>query len=70
MMVNGEPVLTCATFLEKYLPGPIKIAPLDHFPVIRDLAIEMSDFMGKLKRVEPWIVREEEPAEITEEYKP
>ena len=69
MMVNGKPVLTCATFLEKYLPGPITIAPLEHFPVIRDLAIEMSDFMGKLKRVQPWIVREEEPKEITEEYK-
>lgn len=69
MMVNGKPVLTCATFLEKYLPGPIRIAPLEHFPVIRDLAIEMSDFMGKLKRVKPWIVRDEEPEEITEEYK-
>ncbi len=69
MMVNGEPVLTCATFLVKYLPGPIKIAPLDHFPVIRDLAIEMSDFMGKLQRIRPWIVREDEDENITQEYK-
>jgi len=69
MMVNGEPVLTCAIFLEKYSPGPIKIAPLDHFPVIRDLAIEMNDFMGKLKHVQPWIVREDEEEEITEEFK-
>jgi len=69
MMVNEEPVLTCATFLEKYSPGPIKIAPLDHFPVIRDLAIEMNDFMGKLKHVQPWIVRENEEEEITEEFK-
>jgi fumarate reductase iron-sulfur subunit len=60
MMVNGTPVLTCATFLEKYLPGPIRVEPLKNFPVVRDLVIEMSDFMLKLKRVKPWIIREEE----------
>ena len=60
MMVNGTPVLTCATFLEKFLPGPIRVEPLAHFPVVRDLIIEMNDFMGKLKLVKPWIIREEE----------
>lgn len=60
MMINGEPILTCATFLTNYLPGPIKIEPLDHFPVIKDLTIEMSDFVTKLKQVKPWIIREEE----------
>ncbi len=60
MMVNGTPVLTCAAFLEKFAPGPIRVEPLDNFPVVRDLVIEMSDFMNKLKSVKPWIVRDEE----------
>ena len=60
MMVNGTPVLTCATFLEKYLPGPIRVEPLDNFPVVRDLVIEMTDFMEKLESVKPWIIRDEE----------
>ncbi len=60
MMINGSPVLTCATFLHQYLPGPIRIEPLNYFPVIKDLIIEMSDFMEKLKRVKPWIIREDE----------
>ena len=60
MMVNGKPVLTCATFLEKFAPGPIRVEPLNNFPVVRDLVIEMSDFMNKLKSVKPWIIREEE----------
>jgi len=60
MMINGSPVLTCATFLNQYLPGPIRIEPLNYFPVIKDLIIEMSDFMEKLKRVKPWIIREDE----------
>jgi len=36
MTVNGEPRLTCATFLTDYRPGPIRIEPLRNFPVIRD----------------------------------
>ena len=60
MMINGSPVLTCATYLHQYLPGPIRIEPLNYFPVIKDLIIEMSDFMEKLKRVKPWIIREDE----------
>ncbi len=68
MMVNGTPVLTCATFLEKYAPGPIRVEPLINFPVVRDLVIEMGDFMTKLKRVKPWIVREEEKSLSEGEY--
>ena len=68
MMVNGIPVLTCAIFMEKYLPGPIRVEPLSNFPVVRDLVIEMSDFMGKLKRVKPWIIREQEKEVSEGEY--
>jgi len=68
MMVNGTPVLTCATFMEKFLPGPIRVEPLANFPVVRDLVIEMSDFMQKLKHVKPWIIREEEQPLSQGEY--
>ena len=68
MVVNGTPVLTCATFLEKFAPGPIRIEPLTNFPVVRDLVIEMTDFMDKLKEVKPWIIREEEDTELKQEY--
>src|SRR2546426_3067747 len=57
MMVNGEPKLSCATFLTDYAPGPVRVEPLRNFPVVRDLVIEMTDFMNKLTRVQPWIVR-------------
>ena len=48
MTVNGEPKLTCATFLADYAPGPIRIEPLRNFPVIRDLIVDIGDFMRKL----------------------
>jgi succinate dehydrogenase iron-sulfur subunit len=61
MTVNGEPKLTCATFLAEYAPGPVRVEPLRHFPVIRDLVVEIGDFMRKLAHVKPWIIRDEEP---------
>ena len=39
MMVNGEPKLTCAAFLKSYYPEAIRVEPLSHFPVLRDLII-------------------------------
>ena len=57
MMVNGEPKLTCATFLTSYPGKTIRIEPLRYFPVIRDLVTEISDFMAKLRKVKPWLVR-------------
>jgi fumarate reductase iron-sulfur subunit len=60
MTVNGEPVLTCAAFLSDFAPGPVRVEPLRNFPVIRDLVIEMTDFMHKLGRVKPWIVADPE----------
>ena len=60
MMVNGEPKLTCAAFLRDYYPNPIRVEPLNHFPVIRDLVINIDDFLDKLERVKAWLVPKEE----------
>jgi fumarate reductase iron-sulfur subunit len=68
MRVNGTPRLTCAAFLADNLPGPIRVEPLEYFPVIRDLVIEMTDFMRKLREVKPWIVREGEQAAPSGEF--
>jgi len=68
MMVNGEPKLTCATFLTSYASGPVRVEPLRYFPVVRDLIIEMTDFMVKLKSVKPWIIRREEKSVADGEY--
>jgi fumarate reductase iron-sulfur subunit len=69
MTVNGEPKLTCATFLAEYAPGPIRVEPLRNFPVIRDLVVEIGDFMRKLASVTPWIVRDEDRPLSEGEYR-
>jgi fumarate reductase iron-sulfur subunit len=68
MTVNGVPKLTCATFLSDYVPGPVRIEPLRYFPVVRDLVIAMTDFIIKLKKVKPWIIRREEKPLSDGEY--
>jgi fumarate reductase iron-sulfur subunit len=69
MTVNGQPKLTCATFLSEYGSGPVRIEPLRNFPVIRDLIVDMGDFMRKLVRVKPWIVRQVEKPLSEGEYR-
>ena len=60
MMVNGIPKLTCATFLSAYTPGPIRVEPMKNFPVLRDLVVDTSDFLIKLTKSKPWIIRKDE----------
>jgi fumarate reductase iron-sulfur subunit len=69
MTVNGEPKLTCETFLSDYGTGPVRVEPLRNFPVIRDLVVEIGDFMRKLVRVKPWIVRRDEKPLSEGEYR-
>jgi len=68
MNVNGEPRLTCGAFLSDYAPGPVTVEPLANFPIARDLVVDMSDFMEKLPRVKPWIIRDDDVTEIDGEY--
>lgn len=60
MMVDGEPKLTCSAFLRDYYPKPIRVEPLNYFPVIRDLVINMDDFLEKLTKVKAWLVPKKE----------
>ena len=69
MMVNGDPKLTCAAFLRDYYPNPIRIEPLSNFPVIRDLVVNMDDFMNKLDTVKAWLVPKEEKPVAEGEYR-
>ena len=68
MTVNGEPKLTCETFLSEYGSGPVRVEPLRNFPVVRDLVVEIGDFMRKLVTVKPWIIRDQEKPVSEGEY--
>jgi fumarate reductase iron-sulfur subunit len=59
MMVNGTPKLTCAAFLRDYYPREITVEPLNNFPVVRDLVVDIDDFIHKLEEVKPYVIRDD-----------
>lgn len=61
MMIDGEPKLSCHAFLRDY-PGVIRVEPLAHFPIERDLVTVADDFFEKLTRVKPWLIPKEQQA--------
>jgi fumarate reductase iron-sulfur subunit len=69
MMVNGEPKLTCSAFLREYHPAVIRVEPLSGFPVIRDLVINLEDFLQKLGEVKAWLIPREERSIEQGEYR-
>lgn len=60
IMVNGIPHLSCKTFLRDYYPDKIRVEPLAHFPIVRDLAVDQSDFLEKLESIKPYIIPKED----------
>lgn len=57
LMIDGKPKLGCQTFLRDYATaGHVRIEPLAHFPIQRDLVVDISDFIGKLESITPYIV--------------
>jgi fumarate reductase iron-sulfur subunit len=67
MMINGVPKLSCATFLSDCTPSPVRVEPLKNFPILRDLVVDTSDFLVKLAKARPWIIRKVEKT-LDEEY--
>ncbi|MDN3920899.1 succinate dehydrogenase/fumarate reductase iron-sulfur subunit [Roseateles violae] len=56
VMVDGKPRLGCKTFLRDYAPAGLRVEPLAHFPIERDLIVDIEDFLGKLESITPYIV--------------
>ena len=68
MMVNGKPELSCKTFVRDLLPGPLRIEPLAHLPIERDLMVSVEPFVKKLEGIKPYIIPKEERTVAQGEY--
>ena len=54
LKVNGRPAWACRTRLDG-LGDEITLEPLTNFPVLSDLAVDMSPFFEKMKRARGWL---------------
>ncbi|MDR3442842.1 MAG: succinate dehydrogenase iron-sulfur subunit [Legionella sp.] len=59
MNINGTNGLACITHVSELKAGTIIVRPLPGFPVIRDLAVDMSQFYQQYERVEPYLQNDE-----------
>ena len=52
MVVNGRPRWTCRTRVNEVVKGGerLRLEPLRNFTVVKDLAVEMTDFFDKWKK--------------------
>ena len=69
MMIDGKPALACRSFLRDYLPGPLRVEALAHFPIERDLVVDAQDFMTKLASIKPYIIPKQERTLAEGEYR-
>jgi succinate dehydrogenase / fumarate reductase iron-sulfur subunit len=54
MNINGRNTLACITPLDE-VKGEVKIYPLPHMPVIKDLVPDLSHAYAQLASIEPWM---------------
>ncbi|HEX9284596.1 MAG TPA: 2Fe-2S iron-sulfur cluster-binding protein, partial [Nitrospirales bacterium] len=57
MTINGAEKLACRTAVRREWErhGGITIEPLRNLPVLKDLAVDMRSFWGKVRAIDPWV---------------
>ncbi|MCX7115188.1 MAG: succinate dehydrogenase iron-sulfur subunit [Gammaproteobacteria bacterium] len=61
MNINGTNGLACITHLSQLKTNKLVVRPLPGFPVVRDLAVDLSQFYQQFERVEPYLQNETPP---------
>lgn len=61
MNINGTNGLACITHISQLNSDKIVLRPLSGFPVVRDLAVDMSQFYQQYERIEPYLQNDEIP---------
>ena len=55
MNINGKNTLACTKAID--YPGTIKIFPLPHMAVVKDLVPDMTHFFAQYASIKPWMKR-------------
>lgn len=60
--MNGKNGLACTTPLSEVVKrDKLVVRPLPGLPVIRDLVVDMGQFYEQYKKIQPWLINDEEP---------
>jgi succinate dehydrogenase / fumarate reductase iron-sulfur subunit len=62
MIINGQERLACKTLVKDVAEADnavIKVEPLKHLPLLRDLMVQQEEFFARWRRVKPFLINEE-----------
>lgn len=54
MVINGQEALACQTVIADLKAGEITVRPLNHFPIVKDLLVDMEPFFEKYREALPF----------------
>lgn len=60
MNVNGKNTLACTKAIADF-PGTVKIYPLPHLDVVKDLVPDMTHFYDQYAEIKPWLINNSPP---------
>jgi len=55
MNINGQNTLACTKAMDHGDGKPVRVLPLPHQPVVKDLVPDLTNFYAQLAVVEPWL---------------
>jgi succinate dehydrogenase / fumarate reductase iron-sulfur subunit len=65
MNINGKNTLACTKAISDY-NGKVKIFPLPHLSVVKDLVADMTHFYEQYASIKPWLTNDKPPPADTE----
>lgn len=68
LFINGQQRLGCQTQIAD-LDAPVRVEPLPHQDVVKDLVVDMEDFYEQMESVEPYFQPDELPRDKLEEQR-
>ena len=63
MKINGRCALACQKLVKDYLDGEVVLEPLPFFPVVKDLIVDMEDFLERIRDIRPYLLASTEAPE-------
>ncbi len=60
MEINGKPRMACSTIVDELGTDRIRIDPMKHYEVVKDLVVDIEPLFDKYREAKPYIIREEE----------
>lgn len=67
MKINGKPALACYTKISELNSNIVTVEPMNNFPILRDLAVDMTQMFSTHKKLKPYIIRDD--SEVTNDTK-